>query len=252
MAELPYRTKVSIDNGFFIDNYVRGDFHNVEGLEHFAKIVINCKDSDIIEVPTFMATSILSLRTIPEKIVFYIPSQRVSWNTYSRTPSSDIIFRNIMSEDIRYGLMTVSSPTLKYFGCRGMLADKNCNVLYLSTCKISVPQRQIISVKALINPIVFIDDSVAMHKHISRKVFPYLLTKPTEDIRIRINHARRSSYDPSCRKMIQPEVSVEDPNVYFERIKTPIEVNDVNKYLNNILRENASRIVKSAEAVAYT
>ena len=132
-----------------------------------------------------------------------------------------------------------------YYGNKGIILDKNFNILFLCTIACKKIQYGDDQVMLYYKPIIRISSDLFMkneegllHKAILKKIIPFYLS---HDVSVTICHKAFINGLPDCSK---PQILIEDINKFIETPIKPSVKNCSNAILNQILIDNVEDLMK--------
>ena len=189
-----------------------------------------------------------------KKLVVNIGVAYDRWENDKHVAGPDTLISHFSRVGGGPGLVKAYLKNTVYYGNCGLIVDKDFNVLVMTTAKIRFsileegrnPRNRDYSVqmefsdpKVYINPKIFTEDSVSLHKSITRKMIGCFLTNPVEVI---------GGYWINESAFSVPNIIIQDVTPMFKETQKPNEFTDF-KALNTCLKDNIPLITGIVDGI---
>lgn len=221
------------------------DNHNV-----FSKLFVIDVSSDEIEVPTFARSAVESV--VRDKLQFphmaniskvVIPMYVSGYNQTRRTADS-IVGNFFLEVDFNKRLQKVTTNKGEvYYGGRGIILDKDFNILLLCTIVCRKMVQMGIQVMSYYKPVIHVSPQVFLSgdglidKHILKKVIPFYVSHSISSVG---THAYFRSDIPEGTK---PQILIDDVSKFIENPIKPTPQKCSDDVLNQILVDNVDDVL---------
>jgi hypothetical protein len=224
---------------FYADTQAVNSENFANNFNHFLKVDLTEKR---IEVPIFMRTLVANV-IFNNKIsckynqaIYPLFSNRVS----TRSTFDSVIKTFFTSVSLLDRLCKNVSKGDIFYGTRGLVLDKDFNILFLCTLMYDYIQGEDIGyldfdkLNIYINPSVFLDNKETIPKGIINKLIPYYVS---HDINVREEYSRRN-------KIIKPQILIEDvTNRFIVSPTKPVPGITSNDSINEFLINHIDNIL---------